>query len=214
MKQSNMKHLLLLILSLLNYIIFAQTNYKFPPIEKGDFTVELYQGTARYSTIKEYSTNSKYREFRHNVKTYNKEKRIYPIGIKFEYLITNRIGVGMNVCYNYYSKNDTLLLVESDAQYIKKHRLSVIPTFNYHILQKKHWDIYLTAGFGLRYAHTYDFTVTPYWYYLSNGAKNYYSINGLIGLGVRYYFSEHFGISSNIQLGDEGIVSAGISYKF
>ena len=199
-----MKKISFLALVFLNFTAFSQG------IKKGDIILDSYYGSQDYLNLYYNNFVPSYRKTTEDELKYQTKKTIGPIGIRGEYLILNKIGVGFNICFNSnYTKNNNL---QSEKYFYesKQNDFSFLPTLSYHFVQKEKFDVYCTFGYGLTYSHQKTTNTNPL---LTSGKKDYGSYATTIGLGMRYFLTPHIGVSSNLQLGVGGLISAGVSYK-
>lgn len=126
-------------------------------------------------------------------------------GGKVEYMLWSHIGLGLEYTY-------ALLAVDyqaSNAKYytIGVSRKRILAKFNYHFATTKKWDPYLTAGVG--YSNTQVFTTEPG---IKSETVNKIPISSRIGIGLRYFFTERFGINTEVGFGGP-LMQAGFSFK-
>lgn len=142
-----------------------------------------------------------------------------PIGIKGEYLLFDRIGVGVDLCYsqnifynyvyNPYGDNST----NFENNYLTQ-KMGGIATFTYHFTEKERFDFFVSGGVGGSYR---TFTNKEYDYDLGTFIKYYdepiFDYNGRIGFGMRYFFTQNVGANFNFGIGQGSIINGGISFK-
>lgn len=190
--------------------LYAQSNY----YKKGQSSIDVYYGLPNfYPTIIKKGYNNNFdltRGMRPDYQTTN----FNPVGIKFERLITDDIGVGMNV---FYAKS---VIEWQDALYIYKSsiaRLRIGLTYNYHFSNSKKWDPYFTAQLGYsNINYTFDqksiIDSIPVIHPVPD-IKFDYPITLRAGIGVRYHFSEKMGMFAETGLGGVMFL-VGFSFKF
>ncbi len=149
---------------------------------------------------------------------------IGPAGLRVEYMIADRIGLGVDVIYNSNSSSFTSIdsiyngntgATETNSLEYKMQRVRAQLRFNYHFnITNPALDSYIGVGAGTnnRFRSTLengvditdndglsDFTLVPF------------SLR--IAAGLRYYFTDNIGLNTEIGLGGP-LVSAGLSIKF
>ena len=148
------------------------------------------------------------------------------IGGRVEYLVSKRIGFGLDMWYvnttltgtrveNFYDYSSSsgyyYTLVRTDKYEVKESltRLSLLGRFIVHIGKSKKVDPYVHAGFG--YAN--------YWYnYTSKNnndrdANNFFPLAARAGFGMRVFFTDNFGANVDLGLGGP-LFTMGLTYKF
>ncbi|MFM1853886.1 MAG: hypothetical protein RL164_1204 [Bacteroidota bacterium] len=137
---------------------------------------------------------------------------IGPLGARFEYLVTDKIGLGLDVSFTNSSvnfndaPNGTLYNYDFTTS-----RTGVLVCFNYHFLDNDEFDLYSTVGIG--YAkRNFDFTSTePGYEPLSVESLVPVGFKG--ALGMRYFFSDNIGANLQFGFGPGGLINAGMSFK-
>ncbi len=150
-------------------------------------------------------------------------RSIGPAGIRFEYMVGDRIGLGVDAIYNSrnitFNANDTITdgngnqeIQVSSYEYDMK-RLRVQLRFNYHFdISNPDLDAYFGVGAGSnnRFRTTFE-NGTEIDDDLSNLTLIQFSAR--VCAGMRYYFTENIGLNAEIGLGGP-LVSGGLSFKF
>ncbi len=146
-----------------------------------------------------------------------------PVGIRGEYLISNKIGFGLDLGMNsttltysqptqvYNSTTETYTTMNYDYTF-KTQKIGAIVTFNYHFIENDNFDAYFVfgAGYGNR---TFDFKSTDPSYSASS-IKSLIPVASKIGFGMRYFFTENIGANLAVGAGQGGLVNIGLSAKF
>jgi outer membrane protein W len=131
-----------------------------------------------------------------------------PLGVRAEYMVADKIGVGLDIGYN----NSKVSFVENSYTYdFTTRKIGVMATFNYHFVSNDKIDAYLVfgAGYGNR---TFSFkTDDPIW--TKQSTTGLIPVASKIGLGFRYFFTEHIGANLAVGFGQGGVINAGVSYK-
>ncbi len=182
-------------LLLLNSYTFAQRKPISPDysIEQGVVIVDAFYGYPYYNGIilkTLYQNVGNFRTTNH-------------LGAKIEYMITDEIGLGLEITYAKASINyrDSLL-----QKYAEISKLRVLAKINYHFeTDISAVDPYLTAGFGVRKNTSYQ-----------NGidlSRDLFPVAIRVGAGMRYFFTD--GVGANVEVGIGGpLMQGGVSFRF
>ena len=145
-----------------------------------------------------------------------------PLGLRGEYLVSDKFGVGVDIGYN----STTLTFKEAGTTYnsttgnydtriyyytFKTQKIGVMATMNLHFVNKDKLDVYgvFGAGYGNR---SYSFTSTDP-DYTKGSIKGLVPVAAKIGIGMRYFFTDNLGANLGIGIGQGGIMNAGLSVK-
>lgn len=135
-----------------------------------------------------------------------------PYMFKFEYLLLNRISIGLNATYSA-SKiawmddgYDTTIHDVRPYEYgIKAKELSGLLRTNYHFGHRKKLDTYVGLGFGYGYITLKSYSTAPL-----NQINANNSVPRPITLeatyGMRYYFSKNIALYTELGLGKSWII--------
>lgn len=140
-----------------------------------------------------------------------------PIYAKYEYMIEDEIGIGINFAYLENQVTYTSLSQSINGNLVSEKAFrrtwSVIFRINYHFARSKKVDPYVGGGFGYRNtAFRYEYPSTP-----SNNTK--YKNNTLFPMGfeatmgVRFYLNDFIGFYAETGLA-KSVLQAGASFKF
>ncbi|MBI4946508.1 MAG: hypothetical protein HY840_08920 [Bacteroidetes bacterium] len=146
-----------------------------------------------------------------------------PIHFRAEYGLSDKIGIGISLNYDSYGgiRNEIYMINPNGTQlyyFYKKNvnELTGLIRFNYHVMGTKKLDPYFAFGGGFRSFKTKYTTDNPY----SNpsgpfndlGAEPFpVAVEAVAGL--RYYFTPHIGIYSEIGMA-KSIIQIGMSVGF
>lgn len=197
-------------------ISFSQAN------STGNVIIDPYYGFPNFgaSFAKNFETSST---------TNLQVKGLGPLGLRAEYMVADKIGVGFDVIYNSYDLTYSDTRVDSvydgstdtwsstttvtDNEY-KMQRLRIQARFNYHFeVSNPDLDAYFGVGAGSnnRYRKAYE-----------NGKEveddtdlgnfTFLPVSFRLCTGLRYYFSENIGMNAEIGLGGP-LISAGLSIR-
>lgn len=199
-------------LPILTLFIFLSSffNSKGQAFEQGKSYVSLGAG---YSIVKPGFILNK---FLKHVPFYN-NKTTGPFTLKYEYGISERIGVGFSVGY---SNSDVSWEIDSTVggkkinnyYKYKVEKITAKARFNYHFLvNNDKIDPYIGAGIGYRRINrehkSSDTTFDGF------NTKTLIPIAFEASFGTRYLFSKHFGAFAEIGIG-HGFIQGGLIGKF
>ena len=142
-----------------------------------------------------------------------------PMGIKGEYLLSSKIGIGLHV-------NDALSKVTGTYQAYdystssyqnytftaKSNVIRIMPTINIHLGNSSWFDPYFSFGLGYNHRSTSLSTTDP------SGSQNV-TIKTLVPVatraefGMRFFFTKHLGANVFVGLPGGALVGAGLSVK-
>ena len=145
------------------------------------------------------------------------------IGGKFEYLVTDNIGVGLEYTYaavsakynyvrSYTDNNQNYTVLERYNAKLTKQR--ILLRVNIHFNTTEKLDVYSTLGLGykktqLKTDNIYN-TVEVFGF---NRTINMFPISMRGGIGIHYFFTQNIGL--NLEAGFGGpIIQAGLTGKF
>lgn len=186
-------------------------------VEKGTVLIDAYYGFPNlYSAVfRAAYNNSGYTDY--------KVTGSGPFGIRGEYLLTDKFGIGLDVGYNatkiQFTETDETSYDPNTGQYLTTtyhykyttSKLGVMATFNFHFVETEHIDFYgvVGAGYGNR-----QFTFTSDDPYDNASAASLIPIAFKTGVGLRYFFTDNIGANVAVQVGQGGIINGGLSFKF
>ena len=136
-----------------------------------------------------------------------------PIGMRYEYMMSDTIGIGGE--FNYASSS--VSWDAPDVNNVMQHyeasspRTRIMGRFNVHFGGNDHFDGYFGVGAGYKNTQ-YKFTSSDPTYNAS--AKSLIPIAFRLAVGGRYYFTDNIGAGLELGLGGGGIINAGLAFKF
>lgn len=152
--------------------------------------------------------------------TYNSERirysGLFPIGMRFEHMIADRVGMGMEVNYrsnilDFYEVQSSTL-VEHTYRY-EDHQFRLMGRLNYHFVNDENVDIYGGIGAGYRHvrrkAETTDTTTDLDWI-----DEIFPPVTFRLSLGFRYFFVPNMGVNFEMGIGGGTFFNGGLSYTF
>lgn len=175
-------------------------------LEQGNSSLDIYYGSPSLlkTVIKSVTDNSS-----------AKLSALGPVGAKFEYMVSDKVGVGLE--YNYTSYDVTWNQVDSASQvnyhYEFKYAVNrIMPRFNIHFGSSENFDGYFGVAAGYRFGSvTYNSNDPNY-----NGSwkSNPIPFAMRVAVGGRYYFTDNFGLHLEFGLGGGSLLQGGLSFKF
>ncbi|CAG5083361.1 hypothetical protein [Parvicella tangerina] len=182
-------------------------------VEEGTILVDAYYGFPNLytTTIKQAYASSSGSS---NVKVGG----IGPVGGKIEYLLADRIGLGLDVNYtNTFVSYDEMGVDSTSGNTtnynyeVSRSVLRIFPRINFHFGNSDVFDGYAGVGAGYRMAS---------WKFESNDPDfGDQSVDGLIPVsfrafvGGRYFFTDALGLNFEIGLGGGALLQGGLSLK-
>ncbi|MCB0429288.1 MAG: outer membrane beta-barrel protein [Flavobacteriales bacterium] len=141
-----------------------------------------------------------------------------PAFAKFEYAVSDKVGVGVNLAYvsASVSYTDTSVFVPSAGtfyrQTLKWYNVSALARINVHFGSNDKFDPYWGAGLGYRTGKT-SYTDNDPNYDNSSTLKTYIPFGFETTFGARYYFTDNIGIYAETGLA-KAVFQVGLSGKF
>lgn len=209
-----MKKLILPLLSLTMFLAPIKSNAQ--ALEAGTIIVDGYYGFGNLynSVFKALASSSG-----SNVTT----SSMGPLGIKGEYLLSSKVGFGLDLGYSsaklsytdtytdYYDANLNPVYKTYDYS-LKTAKIGVMVTFNYHFVESDKFDAYFITGLG--YGNRTFKETSTYTGYTPAKISSVFPIASRIGFGMRYFFTQNIGANLGLGLGQGGLVNFGITAKF
>jgi outer membrane protein W len=204
MKKYFLALFIILIVSLTKKTAKAQVSQDFANnncIKTGTILIDAFygwpyfNGTLLQSSINNGVGNNTYRVTNKN-----------HLGGKVEYMLSENIGLGGEFTFadasiNYQNSSNGRF----EKAGIKKIRL--LGRLNYHFATTHNLDPYFTAGLGFKKTTYYDSGSSQY-----DQTFNILPISFKLAVGLRFFFNDTFGITTEIGLGGP-LLSAGLSVK-
>lgn len=196
-------------LGLVSFSILGLNTNASAQVEKGNFIIDPYYGFPNFGKSLVSSTGVD-----NGVVT-----GIGPAGIRLEYMVADKFGLGVDFIYNSTNIEGTVDSLNSDGTVYDTYDLKVYAQryrvhfrANYHFVQNDNVDAYLGVGAGTnirRIGYTTDYPN----YDGDNATGALIPFSMRLALGTRYYFTDNIGLNAEIGIGGP-VVSAGLSFKF
>ena len=208
-----MKKLILPLVSLTMFLAPVKSNAQ--SLEAGTIIVDGYYGFGNLynSVFKALASASG-----SNVTT----SSMGPLGIKGEYLLSSKVGFGLDLGYSSAKLSYTETYTDYDANFnaviksydysLKTAKVGAMVTFNYHFVESDKFDAYFTTGLG--YGNRTFKETSTYSGYTPAKINSVFPIASRIGFGMRYFFTQNIGANLGLGLGQGGLVNVGITGKF
>ncbi|HIP35753.1 MAG TPA: hypothetical protein EYG85_02750 [Crocinitomix sp.] len=142
-----------------------------------------------------------------------------PMGGRFEYMVADKFGIGIDFIYNSVNISGTIDSTDNLGNVVETYDLKVFSQryrpqirMNYHFVSNEELDAYVGVGVGAN-IRRFGFK-TDYPNYDGNSAVGaLIPVSMRLALGMRYFFTDNIG--ANLELGLGGpFVSGGLSFKF
>jgi outer membrane protein W len=182
-------------------------------LEEGNVVIDAYYGFPNLYTavFKAAYANSGTEE---NIKI----SGLGPVGIRGEYLLSDKFGIGLDLGFNNTKISYDQLGTDNNGNTVlykydyKTQKIGAMVTFNYHFIENDNLDFYgmLGAGYGNR-SFTFKSTDPSY---VEGSVKSLIPVASRIGVGLRYFFTDNIGANVALGFGQGGLLNAGISFKF
>ena len=201
-----MKKLILPLLALT--IMLAPTKTNAQALQQGNVIIDAYYGFPNlYSTV----FKALYESSNSTGLTLGSQG---PLGFRAEYLITDKVGFGIDLGMNSSSISYSEADINNNIYDYKftTRKIGAIFTFNYHFVENDILDAYFVVGGGYG-NRNFKFTSTDP-NYIEESVESVIPISYKIGVGMRFFFTENIGANLALGLGQGGLVNAGISAKF
>jgi outer membrane scaffolding protein for murein synthesis (MipA/OmpV family) len=175
-------------------------------VEQGNMTFDVYYGFPNLtgSLAKSISTDSELTV-----------KSLGPIGGKFEYMVSDKMGVGLET--NYSSTTVTYTEFDSFDSTNYEYNWSItsirfMPRWNIHFGSSDNFDGYFGIAAGYL-ARTYkDSSTDPN--YTSTSISGAFPFALRLAVGGRYYFTDNIGLHMELGFGGGALIHGGFAFKF
>lgn len=189
-------------------------------MEKGKVSINTYYGTNLYtSLLKAAYINS-------GSPTEVSVKGFGAIGGNFEYMMTDKIGLGIDGYYATSSVSYTDIVTKSNydpntgnsitttQRYTYKisiPRIGVLARANFHFTKDDNFDSYAIVAMGYRNLALKFETNDPD--FVEQKVGSLVPVGVKFGVGFRYFFTDNIGLNAELALGSP-LMSGGLSVKF
>ncbi|MFT7344793.1 MAG: hypothetical protein ACI9XP_001382 [Lentimonas sp.] len=187
---------------------FSQTN------SPGQFVVETFFGGP--NTVKAFAvlTTSVY-DLLPDAK--NTTTGFGPIGGRFEYLITEKIGLGFETAFTKaesittYSSSDMNGDPTTESVMYSQTKIGFMPAIFVHFVDNDQWDVFFEGGMGYKINNrTFDFSESTI---ATEEIKSVIPISARVAIGARYYITPNFAVNAQFGVGNSGVLQGGLTYR-
>ena len=178
-------------------------------VSKGSILVDAYYGFPNlYGAILQSAVET-------GTSTNTTAQSIGPVGLRAEYLASDKLGVGIDFCYSDASISQTDQGVDGNSyEYkISAPKIGFMATINYHIVTTDVVDFYFTTGAGYKSRSLKATTDDPD-YTTESIDVSLTNLAARIGLGTRIFFTENIGVNVGVGFGQGSVLNGGVSFKF
>lgn len=184
------------------------TPVKAQVFETGDVLIEGYYGFPNLytSVLKAAYVND------NSIQEDVKIGGIGPIGFRAEYMVTDKIGMGIDINYTntYVSWSEDYTGINYNYE-ISVPRFRAMGKFNFHFTDSDVFDAYGSVGAGYSsWKYKLD-TNDPF--YTDTEQSSLIPVAFRLAVGARYFFTDNVGANLEFGLGGGSIIHAGLSYK-
>jgi len=178
--------------------------------QKGNVLFDVYYGAPNLYTATfkaAYTDNTYY--------TGITTSSLGPLGIKAEYLLSEKIGIGVHFNDAVSNLSATYTDPSTSQTYTytaKSNVMRIFPTLNVHMGNSSNFDPYFSFGLGYNHRST-TFSVNDPNYTGSVTYKSLVPVATRIEFGMRYFFTDNIGINAFVGLPGGALVGAGLSVK-
>jgi len=190
--------------------LLATTNVNAQAVTQGNVIIDGYYGffSISNSWIRDVTSS--------NSSTF---KSIGPVGGRFEYMVSDKIGIGLEGNYHDRQVNwtgtitDTITNTSKDYSYtVGRKTIRVMPRINIHFGGSDNFDGYFGVAAGYRSAGWYTVTNDPNYGNYGSGIT-LIPVAIRLALGGRYFFTDNIGLNMEIGLGGGTMFHTGLTFK-
>jgi outer membrane protein W len=136
---------------------------------------------------------------------------IGPAGLQFEYMVADKIGLGIKANYS----STSLTYTESTYDYTLKFvRYRVMPRFALHFGNSSNFDAYFGVAAGYSGFKISSETNDPNYDDTDVAITNPFPVGFRFDVGGSYFFTDFLGLNMEIGLGGGPVINGGLSFKF
>ncbi|MFA4851905.1 MAG: hypothetical protein WC868_09635 [Bacteroidales bacterium] len=142
-----------------------------------------------------------------------------PIGIKYEYMVAEKVGIGC--IFNYanstvkYQLNQTVNGTPTTYNYeFSAQRIRAMAKFSFHFGNSEKFDGYTTIALGY-FSSPWKWESNDTSYVSSSvDISSLFPVAARVAVGGRYYFTDNIGALMEFGLGGGGLLEFGVTAKF
>ena len=190
---------------------FSQSNsLQAQVFEEGNFMIEGYIGFPNlYTTVLKNTYTDEVTGVEENIEVGG----IGPLGIRGEYIVTEKFGIGFDI--NYSDSHISWEESYTGSRYTYKvnvPRFRAMAKFNFHYVNMDKFNAYTSVGAGygsLKYKYE---TNDPFW--VDSNEEFPIPVSFRLATGARYFFTDNVGVNLEFGLFGGALFHAGVSCKF
>lgn len=197
---------------LFSALIGFSVNTTAQTVQKGNFIIDPYYGGPNFGkklvsglSTNEYSTSN--------------YKGLGPLGLRAEYMLADKFGIGVDFIYNSVSTDLKFDSLNTDGSLYKTYngtgamrRIRVQLRFNYHFVTTEVLDAYVGVGAGSNTRIWSAKSNHPEYAFNNTATGTLIPFSMRVAVGMRYYFIPNLGVHAEIGIGGP-VISAGLSVK-
>lgn len=193
--------------------LFLAANANAQAVQRGNVNIDAYYGFPNFgkTLTKNISDNNE---------TVGKVRGLGPLGVRAEYMLADKFGLGIDFIYNSLSSDITYDSLNNDQTLYRTYhgtasmqRIRVQLRFNYHFVSTEKLDVYTGIGAGTNTRIWKVKSTDPGYKFNSIATGTLLPMSMRLAVGMRYFFIPNLGVNAEIGIGGP-LVSVGISAKF
>lgn len=202
---------------LVSYYINAQ-------MMQGVFSVDPYIGIPNWANSLFYN---QYNGNKQNIQDYTVVGGMISYGSRFEYMVSDNVGVGADINYEMsgfsftfddqvYAPDGTPMggLTAYQVQYTAK-KIRAMFRLNYHFVQSEKVDMYTAFGCGYKHVNRVLDTNPRHPDFLdANSIGAFVPVSFRIAIGTKLFFTQNVGAHVELGAFGGGLLQAGLTVKF
>lgn len=190
--------------------VATQQNAQARSMEEGGIGLDLYYGFPNLLTsgLKAAYVDNSVASTYLNVKVGG----LGPVGGRFEYMLSDKFGMGLDFSYANSSVEWNENITGTDYSFkVSAPRWRALARFNFHMGESDVADPYF--GLGVGYASWKFNYETNYTTFPAGSVRNLLPIGFRVAFGSRFYFTDFLGMNVEVGLGGP-LLTGGLSFKF
>lgn len=195
------------------------------PVEQGNFIIDPYIGIPNWANSLLYSTAEDADDELGSTSSLNFTTNggFLSYGGRFEYLVADNFGVGVDVNYevsgynydvdsSYNDQTGMYTVGPFNRDYVAK-KTRIMARLNYHFVQNERLDVYAGFAGGYKIVSRTKATNDPNWS-TTTLDKALVPVSIRLAIGTRIYFTDNIGAMLELGAFGGGLLQVGVSAKF
>ncbi|HOZ88478.1 MAG TPA: hypothetical protein PL029_12010 [Bacteroidia bacterium] len=181
-------------------------------MHEGVNTINFYYGVTISTPI--------YKALAANSATDIKFKQIGPLGIVYEHLMSDNVGLGVELGYSKLTMTYEESYVNGNGNTVERNfatweftTMRAMVRVNIHLVESEHFDTYFLVSAGYRKVDWAIRFSDPNYNQAVSSYRTPFPVGVKPGLGVRYFFTDNMGLNLELALGTP-IMCGGLSFRF